>query len=257
MIDADLNRKIRILLIFLEHPGGLGFNELAGIAHGLDICSRGTVSKILDELAAPPSPLIAKDEQGKYTLGLIGPISQIIREGSSRILEQTDKFLNILYETFDPSNKLQVELYYKIGSLFLSSKLNRTTLTTSFLVPFFYDDRIRTLWLYSQKFAFDTIYHKWDEMSEKFFKRKISHELEITPEMDGYISGRLKEINEQLTRCDNQVRNLILELSISDDSKRSMIRLIDSKPLTQLIAKEERSIAKPIHALREAKESVS
>jgi hypothetical protein len=253
MTNADLERKTRVLLILLEHPGGLKKMELYKIVKSQKICARDTLSKILKELSAPPSPLIEKDQLGNYTLGLVEPISQIIREGSSQVSGQIDKFLEILYETYNPSDKTQIELYYKLGTLFLQSKISKTVLTTSILVPFFYDSRIRDLWLYSQKFVFDLVYQKMDEMSEKLLKIKMSRELEIRPEMDELVSSKLKEINKQLALVDHQLLDLICQLNIADNLKISLIHLVSSKPLTQAISKEQKSIARIIRALKEGR----
>jgi hypothetical protein len=254
VLDSGLDRKIKVLFIFTDHPGGLKLMELWEEVKKQDICARPTLRKVLDELTAPPSPLIEKDQFGKYTLGLGEPISQIIREGSSQVADQIDKFLEILYKTCNPSDKAQIELYNKLGTLFLQSKISKTVLTTSILVPFFYDSRIRELWLYSQKFVFDIVYQKMDEMSEKLLGIKMSRELEIRPEMDELVSSKLKEISKQLALVDNQILDLICQLNIADNLKISLIHLISSKPLTQAILKEQKSIARIIRALKEGKE---
>jgi hypothetical protein len=253
VLGSGLDRKIRILFILLEHPGGLKPMELWKEVKKQDICARPTLKKVLDELIAPPSPLIEMDQKGYYSLGLGEPISQIIREGSSQVSDQIDRFLKILYETCNLSDKAQIELYYKLGTLFLQSKISKTLLTTSILVPFFYDSRIRELWLYSQKFVFDLVYQKMDEMSERFLKIKISRELEIHPEMDELVSSKLEEINKQQTLIDNQLLDLILQLNIADDLKISLIHQVSSKPLTRAISKEQKSIARIIRALKEGR----
>lgn len=250
MTNADVDRRNRVLLIFIENPGGLRFDEVKKIAvDDLKICSKSTLRKVLGDLTS--SGLLSKDPRRNYTLGLIEPFAQIIREGNSGTMEQIAKFFKILYQAFDLSDKSQGEVFYKVGTSFLVSKVNRTLLTTAFLVPFFYDSKIRELCLYSQKFAFDALYKNWDEMSEKFLKKKMSHDLEITPEMEEYISSKLKEINGELARNDSDVIDSILKLNIGDAPKVSLTRLIYSKPWTNFFAKEEKSIGKLVRALKE------
>jgi len=253
---ARRDREVEVLFIFLEHPGGLKPMELWKIVEKRKICARETLGDILDELTASPSPLVKKDDQGNYTLGLVEPLLHIFREGGSEVANQVNTLFQVLYNICDRSDKKQIELCHKIGTLYLQGKVKKSVLTTLLLLPFFYDGKIRKMWLYTQKYVFDTVFEKLDEISKEFYGKEISRELEVSPEMDALLSVMLEKSGKELALINSQIFSLVDQLSTGDDVKDKLKQLVRSEPLLTVYSKEYRTIAKLIRTLEEAQRNL-
>jgi hypothetical protein len=250
----------------LEHPTGLRYDKVCAIAMAKDnrlyVGAKGTVDRLLSELTSPPSPLVVKEKGkfGRYVLNLVEPIQQIISDGGPQVSDQIDKFLKILYENCDFNDEKQKQMCWSIGITFLQSKFTKIFLTTSILLRFFSDAKVRELWLHSQGFIFDLIYQKMDEIAEKFSGIKnYTSKLENSDEMAEYVSSRIEPVNKQMAEIDLIILNLICNSSMTDDTKRRLIAVSnkDSKSLTQIISKQEKASKKLIGALKEAKKNIS
>lgn len=254
---GESDREVKILLIFLEHPGGLRWGELWNIVDEQDICAKETLSKILKGWMEPPSSLIEINDLGIYTLGLTEPIAQILREGAYDVSNQIDRFLQALYDGFAQAKEQQAELFYNLATLYLQSKVTKMSLSTFVLFPFFFDKRIRELWLRGQKYAFDVVFDKSDEISERLFKIKISHEPPMDFALNVIIAPRLEQCDRQLALINKQLSDLVGKLPIKDDTKRKIESQLISEPLLKTFSKQHLALTKLIRALEKAKKKVS
>ena len=248
---TELDRKIKVLFILLDHPGGLKFMELFEIVRKEkkeETFARGTLRKVLDELTAPPSPLVIKDDREHYVIGLVDPLLQIFSE-ESKVSSQADRFFQILYKGCNRSDKKQIAICLKLGNLYLQDKLKKLKVMFLFLQPFLGDSRIRELWIYSEKYILDVVYKKTDEMIEELTKIKPPVLLEISQETDEKISEDLKKNGRELAVINSLILDLINQLETKDEVKKELKQEVQSESLLKVYSEEPRTITKFIRTL--------
>jgi len=251
-MDSNSDKKRKILWVFLEHPGGLKYNDVWSIVEERGICAKQTMNKILKELRAPPSQLITKDEDlGVYSIGFTEPLINVIKE--CFISDEIDEFNEVLYKTFDPLDKEKAWAYYELASSFINSRIDRVYFMSTILIPFMHDDRIREWWLQLNRFAFDVSYHKKDEISQKFLGGKISIKLSSSSEMQKMYVETMDKLNKQMSVEETKVFNQIFALKIPDEVEKKLLDLAQTKRLTALLTVESKSITRLIRALCESK----
>lgn len=190
---------------------------------------------------------------------MVEPIRLIFYEGGPQVADHIDKFSRSLYENCDFNDENQKQICWSLGNLFLQSKFTKTFLTTSILLRFFSDGRVRELWLHSQGFIFDTLYQKMDEIAEKFLSKKnYIHELENSDEMGEFVSSRIDPIIKQMDETDLKIIDSICASNLADVAKKELLRVLgDSKSLTKILSKQEKAAKKLIDALKEAEKNIS
>lgn len=237
MTDSNLDRKTKVFRIFLEHPGGLKKMELWKIVEERNICARGTLDHVLEELVEKPYPLVAVDAMGNYTLGLFDPVSQLLKEDVSEISAEIDGFLKILFEF---SNKSQKGVCYNLGVEYLESIMWRTGIVFALLSAFFYDRKTRELWTLAQEFVWETVFQRMNDLGEKFYGTNIDRLVEFNPIVDSAFSRVLEEQSKQLNRINARMEGSIHALNLSSTEKEKLIRLTELKPFTQFMLKEKK-----------------
>lgn len=214
------DREIKLLLVFLEHPGGLHFAELWGIVEDQKICAKETLSKQLKEWRE--QDLIEKTRMGRYTLGFTEPVAQMIKKSSYVVPEQVGRFFNILYKGYEQSGEKQAELFAQASSSYLEMKLRQMNLMIWLLFPFLFDNKVRRIWFQGYKYVLDLLFDKFDEISQKYFGMKISLALQTNYVQEKFWKPQLELLPRSIKLANKKIADLINQLDINDNAKREL-----------------------------------
>lgn len=249
MMTDKLDREVKVLLIFLEHPGGLGFVELWNIVQKQKICAKGTLKKMLDTWMG--QGIIEKNELGRYTLGLTEPVAQLIKKGEYELPKQVESFLETLYKGYEQTGKKQAELFAQLAISYLGKRLRQMILTTWLLFPFLYDSKVREIWFQGHKYALIILLDKSDEISQKFYKTKISHAFRIDSVQEKFMIPQLELLTRRIKLENQKIADLMDQLDIEDELKRKLTSQLVSEPFLDVLVKEYEAFAKVIRAFME------
>lgn len=227
-MDSEIDRKMTVLLIFLEHPGGLRYAELWRIVEDQKICAKGTLNKLLKELME--QDLIVKSKLGRYTLGFTESIAQMIQKSSYVVPEQVERFLDTLYKGYEQSGEKQAELFGQLSASYLEMKLRQMNFMIWLLFPFLFDNKVRKIWFQGYEYALDILFDKFDEISQKFFGMKISYALQTKYVQEKFWTPQLELLTRSTKLANKKIADLINQLDIKDDAKRELKSQIASEP---------------------------
>ena len=228
MRPQKMDREIKLLLIFLEHPGGLRFAELWRIVEDQKICAKETLNKQLDKLKE--QGLIEKTSMGRYTLGFTESVAKMIQKSSYVFPKHVERFLNILYKGYKQSGEEQPELFAQVAASYLAMKLRQMNLMIWLLFPFLFDNKVRQIWFQGYKYALDLLFDKFDKISQKFFGMKISLALQTKYVQEKFWAPRLEWLPRSIKLADKKIADLINQLDIKDDAKRELKSQLASEP---------------------------
>ena len=227
-MSEELERETKVLLIFLEHPGGLRFMELWRVVEDKKICARVTLKKMLNKWME--QSLVEKSKLGRYTLGLTEPVAQFIKKTEYELPKQLKRFLDILYEGYKQSGEKQTGLFAQLAASYLLTRARQIILTTWLLFPFLFDRKVREIWFQGHKYALYLLFDKLDEISQKFYKTKISHAVRISSVQEKFMIPQLELLARQVKLEKKKIADLIDQLDIEDDTKRKLTSQLASEP---------------------------
>jgi len=220
MDRKKVGREMEVLLIFLEHPGGLRFMELWRIVKGQNLFAKGTLAKTLKSLME--QGLIEKNRLGRYTLGFTESVAQLIQKSSYVVPKQVEKFLYLVYKGYEQSGEKQAELFAPLAASYLEMKLRQMNFMIWLLFPFLFDNKVREIWFKGYKYALGLLFDKFDEISQKFYGMKISRALETKYVQEKFWTPQLELLSRTIKSADKKTADLINQLDIKDDVKREL-----------------------------------
>jgi len=241
-----------VLIILLENPGGLPYSQLLSHAQKKGIKNKTRFSRILKRLTKPPWSLVERDASGNYTLGIVDPIARILKSGEFDAIEQVSEFLNLLYNVYEKSEKKQNDLFYHLVADYIISRVNQLSLITSFLTVFFYDRKIRELWLEGQRKIFDMAYEKRFEITEKFFKIRPSDTI-TDEELNERVILPIKKQMEGIEILNRRIIDNIEKINTENDTKLKLEGYLKTEPLLKVLSEEPKGIIKFINSVKELK----
>jgi hypothetical protein len=228
----EQDRTMRLLRIFLEHPGGLHFSELWKIVNERGICAKQTLVKNLEEFRE--QGLIVINELGRYTLGFSESLSQKIIKGCYELTEEAQSFLGILYREYEHADKGQSSLYAQVAVSFIGSRVHLMNLIAWLLFPFFFDMKVRKVWFFCHENALGFFCEKMNDISQQFLGVKLSDLLLNKPVQDMYLRPQLESFALEVRREIEKTTGLIDQLNVKDATKYELKRMLKKPILTSL-----------------------
>ncbi|MEM3572861.1 MAG: hypothetical protein QXJ62_01325 [Nitrososphaeria archaeon] len=216
-------KRIEVLRIFLEYPGGLHFSELWKIVNQRNVCAKQTLVKILKDLEE--RGLVVVNDLGRYTLGFSEELSQKIIKGCYELQEDVQKFIEILYKEYEHA-KEQSSLFAQVAIAYIEAGINLMNFIAWSLFPFFFDVRVRQVWFLCHKYALDFICEKMNDISQQLIGVKLSDLFLEKSVQDIYLKPQLESNTLKIRQKIEDVAGLIDQLNIEDTAKHELKRLL-------------------------------
>lgn len=221
--QQELDRKMRVLRIFLEHPGGLRFSELWKIVNKQKICAKQTLVKMLNELAEQRH--IVMNELGRYTLGFSESLSKKIIKGCYELQEEAQMFLDILCKEYEHTNE-QTSQFIQVAVSYIGTRIHLMNLMMWLIFPFFFDVRVRKVWFLCHEYALDFFCEKMNDISQQFLRVKLGNLLLNKSVQDIYLKPQLELYALEVRQKVEKVAGLIDQLNIKDTVKHELKHML-------------------------------
>lgn len=225
--ELDMKRIV-VLRIFLEHPGGLHFSELWKIVNKRNVCAKQTLVKILKDLEE--KGLIVVNDLGRYTLGFSETLSRKIIKGCYELQEEAQKFLEILCKEYEHV-KEQFDLFAQVAVSYIETRIHLMNLVAWSLFPFFFDARVRKVWYLCHGYALDFFCEKMNDILQKFLGVKPSDLFLEKSVQDIYLQLQLELYRFEIGQGIKKVAGLIDQLNVEDSAKQELKRFLYMRAL--------------------------
>lgn len=224
--QQEQDRKMKVLRIFLENPGGLHFSELWKIVNERNVCAKQTLVKILKDLEE--KGLVVINELGRYTLGFSEALSQKIIKGCYDLQEEAQRFLDILCKEYEHA-KEQSNLFAQVAIAYIGTRIHLMNLVAWSLFPFFFDARVRQVWFLCHKYALDFVCETMNDISQQFLGVKLSNLLLEKSVQDTYLKPQSESYAFEVRQKVDNVVSLIDQLNVKDTAKHELKRMLERR----------------------------
>jgi DNA-binding HxlR family transcriptional regulator len=223
------NRKEKILMILVEHLGGLRYEELMDIASKKNIGSKATLNKLVKELCE--DGLVVRNELGRYVINVAEEMLKPVRKCFLEIPKQVEDFINNLFVAY-ASNKGEgaADVFLKVGARYVIYKTRLIMLNVNILFPYLFDERFSELYHIGLKCALDSLIGSLDKLAQKFKGISLKELLLDKEVREKYLLPHFEEQMRRLTiemRLDmEEIEKMINQLDISESLKINLKRYV-------------------------------
>jgi len=222
------NRKEKMLMILLEHLGGLRYEELMQLATERGIGSRRTINKQLKELCE--KEYVVRNELGRYVINIAEGLLKPIRKCFHEIPKQVENFVDNLIMAYVSSKDADADAFLRVGGKYVIYKSRMIMLYTSTLFPYLFDKQFSELYYMGHKYALDLLIGSLDKLAQKlkgitlkdFLLDKEVREKHLLPHFEDQYNRLKTEIRLDM----QEIEKLVNQLSVEESLKRNLKKYV-------------------------------